>query len=37
MVTVSQKENVNLPETKLKVMGDCDLTDREFKIGVIGR
>ena len=30
-----QKENENSPETKLEVMEDCDLTDREFKIVVM--
>ena len=30
--TASQKENNASPETKHKVMGDCDLTDKEFKI-----
>lgn len=32
---VPQKENDNCPETKLKVLEDCDLTDREFKIFVM--
>ena len=32
---VSQKENDNFPETKLKVMEGWDLTDREFKIDVM--
>lgn len=32
---VSQKENDTCPETKLKVLEDCDLTDREFKIFVM--
>ena len=32
---VSQKENGNSPETKVKVMEDYDLTDREFKIAVM--
>ena len=31
---VSQKENDKSPATKLEVMEDCDLTDREFKIAV---
>lgn len=31
----SQKENDNSPETKLKVMEDSDLNDREFKIAVM--
>ena len=33
--TEPQEENDNSPETKLKVMKDCDLTDREFKIAVV--
>ena len=33
--TVSQKENDNSPETKLKVMKYCHLTDGEFKIAVM--
>ena len=33
--TISQKEKNSSPETKLKVMEDCDLTDREFKISVM--
>ena len=33
--TLSKKENDNSPETKLKVMDDCNLIDREFKIAVI--
>ena len=32
---VSQKENDNSPETILKVMEYCNLTDREFKIAVM--
>ena len=31
----SQKENKNSPETKQKVIRDCDLTDKEFKIAVM--
>ena len=33
--TVSQKEDDNSSETKLKVMKGCDVTDIEFKIVVI--
>ena len=29
---VSHKENDNSLETKFKIMEDCNLTDREFKI-----
>ena len=32
---VSQKENDNSTETKLKVKEDCDLTDKEFKIAIM--
>ena len=32
--TVLQKENYNSLETNFKVMGNCDLNDREFKIAV---
>ena len=32
---ISQKESGNSPETKLEVMKDCNLTDREFKIAVM--
>ena len=33
--TVLQKENYNSLETNFKVMENCDLNDREFKIAVI--
>lgn len=33
--TVSEKENGNFPETKLKVTEYCDLTDRKLKIAVL--
>ena len=33
--TIPQKENDNSPKAKLKVMEYCNLTDREFKIGVL--
>lgn len=33
--TISQKWNDSSPETKLKVMEDYDLNDREFKIAVV--
>lgn len=33
--TVSQKENDNSPETKLKATKDCYLNDRQFRIAVI--
>ena len=33
--TVSQKENDNSPKTKLEVMKECDLTDRELTIAVM--
>ena len=36
-ITVSQKENDNSPEAKLKFTEYCDLTDREFKIAVMKR
>ena len=32
---VSQKENHSSPETKIKVMGCCNLTAKEFKIAVM--
>ena len=32
---VSQKENGNSQKTKLKVMKECELTDRELKISVM--
>lgn len=32
---VTQKENDNFSETKLKVMEDCDLNDKKFRITVI--
>ena len=32
---VSQKENDNSPETKLKATEYCNLNDREFKIAVM--
>ena len=36
MVTqLSQKENDNSPEIKLKVTEYCNLTDRKFKIAVM--
>lgn len=33
--TVSQKENDNFPETKLRAMENCDINDRAFKIAII--
>ena len=33
--TIPQKENDSSPETKLKVMKYCNLTDREFKIAIL--
>ena len=33
--TITQKEDKNSQETKVKVMEDCDLNDREFKIAFI--
>ena len=33
--TVPQRENDRSPETKLKVMEYCNLTDREFKIATM--
>ena len=33
--TVLQKENDNFPETKLKVMGYCNVADRELKIVIM--
>lgn len=33
--TVAQKENDSLPETKLKVLEYCGLTDREFKTALM--
>lgn len=35
--TVSQNENDDYPETKLKVTEYCNLTDREFKIPVMNK
>lgn len=32
---VTQKGHGSSPETKFKVMEDCDLNDREFKTAVI--
>ena len=33
--TISQKENDNSPEIKLKITEVCDITDRECKIAVM--
>ena len=32
---VSQKENDNSPNTKLKITEYCNLTDREFRLAVV--
>ena len=35
--TVSQNENDDYPETKLKITEYCNLTNREFKVHVMNK